>query len=273
MDAAMKKAVEKELKARRIRRKLLAGLLGVVAVLCLGYFGWYTFSAEKEDSAYAEMAKLKGSNILADPTKVNRIEEADPDAPPILPEYATLYNANKRFVGWIKIDGTNIDYPVMQTENNDYYLTHNTSQEEDKNGAIFLDCSCDLIRGNTNWIVYGHHMHSGKMFGTLDNYASEDFYKAHPTFQFDTIYEKGTWQVLYVFRSRVYTQTEITFKYYQFIDAGSEEEFDSAMYEMANMSLYPTGQMAAYGDRLLTLSTCDSYEQYGRFVVVAKKVG
>lgn len=77
---------------------------------------------------------------------------------------------------------------------------------------------------------------------------------------------------MYVFRSRVYKETEIVFKYYQFIDANSEQEFDSYMKEMADMSFYDTGVTAEYGDQLLTLSTCDYQETDGRFVVVAKKV-
>ena len=110
------------------------------------------------------------------------------------------------------------------------------------------------------------------MFGKLDRYESEAFYKDHPIIQFDTIYEKGIYQVMYAFRSRVYSEQEIVFKYYQFIDAVSEQEFDSNMQEMASLSLYDTGVNACYGDRLLTLSTCDYQEKDGRFVVVAKKI-
>ena len=77
---------------------------------------------------------------------------------------------------------------------------------------------------------------------------------------------------MYVFRSKVYKETEIVFKYYQFIDANGEQEFHSYMEEMAALSLYDTGVSAEYGDQLLTLSTCDYQETDGRFVVVAKKI-
>ena len=97
-------------------------------------------------------------------------------------------------------------------------------------------------------------------------------YKKHSTIQFDTIYEKGTYEIMYVFRSKVYSEAEVVFKYYQFIECYSEQEFDSYMKEMAAMSLYDTGVTAKYGDRLLTLSTCDSSQEDGRFVVVAKRV-
>jgi sortase B len=115
-------------------------------------------------------------------------------------------------------------------------------------------------------------MSSGKMFGNLNKYSSEQYYKDHSIIQFDTIYEKGTYQVMYVFRSKIYNEDEITFKYYQFFDASSEQEFNSYMQEMAALALYDTGVTASYGDELLTLSTCDYSEEDGRFVVVAKRI-
>ena len=89
---------------------------------------------------------------------------------------------------------------------------------------------------------------------------------------FDTIYEKGDYLIAYIFRSKVYSEEDVNFKYYQFINANSKQEFDSYMNEMANMSLYDTGVNVEYGDQLLTLSTCDYQESQGRFVVVAKKI-
>ena len=129
-----------------------------------------------------------------------------------------------------------------------------------------------MVRRNTNLIIYGHHMKSGKMFGNLNSYSNEEYGKKHSLIQFDTIYEKGTYEVMYVFRSRIYNEDEVVFKYYQFFDAASETEFNSNMQEMAALSLYDTGVTASYGDELLTLSTCDSSETDGRFVVVAKRV-
>ncbi|WP_419093482.1 class B sortase, partial [Waltera sp.] len=175
-------------------------------------------------------------------------------------------------IGWVKIDDTNIDYPVMQTTDNEYYLDHNLNQEYDKNGSIFMDKDCDVLKPSTNFILYGHHMKSGQMFGSLSLYSDQSYYEKHPCIQFDTIYEKGQYEIMYVFRSRVYSEDEIVFKYYQFIDAQSEQEFDSYMNDMAEMSLYDTGVTASFGDQLLTLSTCDYQEKNGRFVVVAKKV-
>ena len=179
---------------------------------------------------------------------------------------------NKKLIGWVKIADTNIDYPVMQTSDNEYYLDHNLNQEYDRNGSIFMDKDCDVLKPSTNYILYGHHMKSGKMFGKLHLYEKEDYYKKHPYIQFDTIYEEGTYEVMYVFRSRVYQKDEVVFKYYQFFEVATPEEFDSNMNEMKQLSLYDTGVTARYGDKLITLSTCDNSEQDGRFVVVAKKI-
>ena len=274
-DKNMQAVIRDELKKREMRRKLLIILCSVAAVASFIYFGVYYYFADRTESSYASLSGLKGSTTLvagAAPTVTIHYTDEDDIDLEVLEEYQTLYNKNKSLIGWLKIDDTNIDYPVMQTSNNEYYLDHNYNQEYDRNGSLFLDKDCDVVHRNTNLIIYGHHMKSGKMFGNLNKYSSEDYCKKHPTIQFDTIYEKGTYEVMYVFRSRIYNEDEIVFKYYQFLDAASEQEFNSNMQAMAEMSLYDTGVRAGYGDELLTLSTCDNAEADGRFVVVAKKI-
>lgn len=273
-------AVMEELRKRERRRKLTIALCSVAAAGCLGYFGIYSYYNYRTNSTYESLSDLR--NIRASAardasdspvaTPQFTLDEAPPESREVLEEFKILLNKNQKLIGWLKIDDTNIDYPVMQTTDNEYYLDHNLNQEYDKNGSIFMDKDCDILEPSTNLILYGHHMKSGQMFGNLDRYGSEAYYKEHPLIQFDTIYEKGTYQVMYVFRSHVYSEEEIAFKYYQFIDVNSEQEFDSYMQEMAEMSYYDTGVTAQYGDQLLTLSTCDNQEKNGRFVVVAKKI-
>ena len=110
------------------------------------------------------------------------------------------------------------------------------------------------------------------MFGNLVKYEDENFYKNHRIIKFDTIYEHGTYEVMFAFRTSLKTENDISFKYYEFIDANGPEEFNSYMNEMAQMSLYDTGVTAVWGDHLLTLSTCDYAEDNGRFAVVAKRI-
>lgn len=273
----LEREAKRLLKRRERTRRLFIAACGVVAVACVGYFGFYQFMAYRTQSAYDTLSELRErepNTGTQSETKVTVRDEAGEEeiVLTVLDEYSTLYNKNRSLIGWLKIDDTNIDYPVMQSPDADYYLTHNFNQEYDKNGSIFLDPACDIVHRNTNLIIYGHHMRSGKMFGSLDSYSSEKFYEEHKYITFDTIYEKGTYEVMYVFRSRIYNEDEIVFKYYQFIDVDSEQEFYSNMNEMAEMSLYDTGVTAVYGDKLLTLSTCDYREENGRFVVVAKRI-
>lgn len=272
-DASMQLQILSELKKQERKRKMTIFILSILAAACLSYVGVYFYQFEKNKIDYSGLAELKKDIDITDTQASYTITlEEEKEKPPILAKYETLYKKNKKLIGWLKIDDTNIDYPVMQTVNNEYYLDHNFNQEYDKNGSLFLDKDCNAAFPNTNMIIYGHHMKSGKMFGNLNYYSKESYYKEHPRIQFDTIYEEGLYDIMYVFRSRIYNEDEVVFKYYKFLDVNSEDEFYSAMDEMARMSLYDTGVTAAYGDKLITLSTCDSSEEDGRFVVVAKKI-
>lgn len=276
--AVSDEAVQTELKNQEKRRKWTLVACAGVAVLCLGYFGFYLYYNQRTSRDVENLIALKDKEPIpqmmpsSEEFVIHYTEDEEIVVPEVLDEYKNLLNKNKKLIGWIKIDDTNIDYPVMQTSDNEYYLEHNINQEYDKNGTIFMDKDCDVLKPSTNLILYGHHMKSGKMFGGLDKYSDPKYYMSHRYIDFDTIYEKGIYEVMYVFRSRVYSEEEVVFKYYQFIDAVSEREFDSNMNEMAAVSLYDTGVTASYGDRLLTLSTCDYQEKNGRFVVVAKRV-
>lgn len=273
-DEEMQKQILHELHKREVRRKLIIGLSSLVAVFCFGYFGIYYYFNARTSMDYETLASLKGSDVLANAPKANEISlhKTGFQLPDVLDEYKTLYEKNKKLIGWLEIDDTIIDYPVMQTGDNEYYLDHNFNQEYDKNGSLFLDYNCNVYPRSTNMIIYGHHMKSGQMFGQLQKYAKESYGEKHSIIRFDSIYEEAEYQVMYVFRSQVYNEDEFVFKYYQFIDANSEEEFNSYMEEMAGLSLYDTGVTASYGDSLLTLSTCDNSQTDGRFVVVAKRI-
>ncbi len=273
-DKDMQRQIVAVLKKKEQKRKMLIAGCLFMCIVSFGYLGAYYQVSAKSAREFEELAALKEAGAQYRGSTEVKIHLTDDtvETPDILPEYTLVHQKNQRLIGWVKIDDTIVDYPVMQTVNNEYYLDHNFNQEEDRNGCIFMDYQCDVIRGCDNIILYGHHMKSGKMFGTLNKYGKESYYEEHPVIQFDTIYEKGTYQVMYVFRSKVYSEEDVTFKYYQFINAASEKEFNSAMNEMAALSLYDTGVTASYGDQLLTLSTCDYQENKGRFVVVAKKI-
>ena len=189
----------------------------------------------------------------------------------ILEKYKSLYMENGDVAGWLTVEGTKIDYPVMQCGDDEYYLHHDFYGNDSKYGCLYVRGKADLADG-TNVIIYGHNMKDGSMFGDLDLYQSADFCREHSTISFDTLYEQRTYEVIAVFRSQVYDVDEDVFKYYQFYEAHTQEEFDDFYQNIKELSLYDTGVMAQLGDTFLTLSTCAYHVTDGRFVVVAKRV-
>ena len=185
-------------------------------------------------------------------------------------KYIDVYNQNSDFIGWITIDGTKINYPIMQTPNNpDFYLKHSFDKGYSEYGVPYMQENCRLGISD-NCIVYGHHMQDGSMFADLCKYEAQDFYKEHPTFRFDTLGSFGEYEIVCVFKTSVYA--EDGFKYYHFVDAENAEEFNSFISTCKSLELYDTGVRAQYGDKLLTLSTCEYSRTNGRMVVVAKLI-
>ncbi len=191
--------------------------------------------------------------------------------PVMLDKYVNLYRENNDLAGWISIEGMKIDYPVLQNADNEYYLHHDFYGKDSKYGCLYVKNQADVDKG-TNFIIYGHNMKDGSMFGDLDLYQKESFYKEHPRIAFDTLYEERTYDIIAVFRSQVYNAEDDVFKYYQFYEAHTQEEFADFYNNIKALSLYDTGVEAVFGDTFLTLSTCAYHVQDGRFVVVAKRV-
>lgn len=188
----------------------------------------------------------------------------------ILNKYRNLYSENEDVAGWLSVEGTRIDYPVMQCEDDEFYLHHDFYGEESKYGCLYVRERADLDAG-TNFVIYGHNMKDGSMFGDLDLYEQESFYLEHPLISFDTLYEERTYEIVAAFPSQVYDEDAEKFKYYQFYEAETEEEFNEFYENIKALSLYDTGVTAAYGDTFLTLSTCAYHVDDGRFVVVGRK--
>lgn len=191
--------------------------------------------------------------------------------PVMLPEFQELYERNPDIIGWVKIDGTRIDYPVMQNfQDGEYYLNHDFDKKENKNGLPFLD-KRSRINDSDILLIHGHHMKNGLMFTDLMKYKDESFYHEHATFQFSTLYEKAEYEIVSVILSEVYRKSDNVFKYYQTEKAGTSAEFDSYIQNIKELALYDTGVTAQYGDKLIVLSTCEYSTENGRLAVVARK--
>lgn len=195
------------------------------------------------------------------------------DDRPILTEFEDLYNQNNDFVGWLEVVGTDINYPVMQTPNDpEYYLQRDFNKEEDTNGTLFVDYRCDIVNPTTNTIIFGHNMRSGKMFGGLKKYLDYDYYQSHKTIIFKSLYEEQEYEVVGVGLSQVGYSDDDTYKYYEFIDAVTGAELQEFLDNIQSLSVFDETIDITSTDKLLTLSTCNSYKEDGRLFVVAKRV-
>ena len=240
-------------------------LLGAAAFCGFHVYDHYAHQ-NKQTEAFEEIAQ-----------KVEQAQEDESQAPEIplteeesiLPEYGGLFLQNPDMVGWIKVEGTNINYPVMQTPNEpNFYLKHNFEKEYSDLGTPYVQEDCD-IAASDNLVIYGHHIKGQKMFGALEEYKSQSFYEEHKTVQFDTLTQHNEYEVIAVFKTVAYSLEG--FRYYDFVNAENEDEFNAYVEKCKELALYDTGVTAEYGDRLITLSTCEYSAQNGRLVVVARK--
>lgn len=249
-------------------RKVIRVVLFLVFLGIFLYSGWNLASYYLEN--HQQEQTVSGlREQLTETTTPDQVNEEG-----ILLRYAKLYEENPDLVGWLTIEDTPIDYPVMQRKGEEEYYLHRDFYGKDASaGGLFLAEHCDAEKPSDNLIVYGHHMKNGDMFGHLLDYEDEEFYQTHKTFSFDTIRERRVYQVLSVFRTEAYDKEDTAhFRYYDFIDAQNQEDFDAYVEEVARRSQYDTGITAEYGEELLTLSTCAYHTEEGRFVVVAKRV-
>jgi sortase B len=256
------------------KRKSLATL----SALLLIYSLWGIAGGLLEDSrSNVERNALpplgNGTVVSAPLVTAGSPPPAEEQKPEILPGYQKLYQQNPDMVGWVSIEGTSIDYPVMQRSQDDgYYLNHDFEGKKNKNGLPFLDGSCDTQESNI-LLIYGHHMKNGRMFGGLMGYKDESFYNTHPIIRFDTLYEAAEFEVVAVLLSKVYLQTEEGFRYYRLDGTETPDGFERYIQQVQERALYDTGVLARHGDQLLILSTCEYSTKNGRLAVIARKVG
>lgn len=174
---------------------------------------------------------------------------------------------------WIEIADTNINYPVMQGEDNDFYMNHDYKKEYSIRGSIFLDKDYDWSIPSTNLMMYGHNnSKDGTMFADLLKYKEKSFYESHPIIKFTTPEEDAEYEIISTFISRIYYKSEKdVYRWYYFIDAGNEAKYNEYVDNAKKSALYDTGKTAKYGDQLITLVTCEYSYEDGRLAVVARK--
>ena len=279
-------------KARRTAA-LLAAICMIAGVSACGGNETQTTSADAaqtETAAPAETTEPEDTRTTTTTTTAPKVTTTTTTTLPPLPvmeTYEDYYARNSDMRGWIKIDGTPIDYPCVQGADNKYYLTHDFDKNEDRNGACFIDYLCDYSSTRTrpaNTIIYGHNMVQGPSFAKLTTYCPWYYsmfnkslaeYLTAPTITYDTVWEQGTYKVFAAMFVNTQAAHGEVFKYYKQRTIKSAGEFYDYIGRIMDRSQFYTDVDLEYGDELLTLSTC--YYPLGkevdtRFVVFARRV-
>lgn len=195
--------------------------------------------------------------------------ETEPEPAPkeIISSIAELRAAfsNDEIVGYLKIEGTNIDCAVVQAADNEFYLNHDIGKRESVAGSVFMDYENAPGELDKNTVIYGHNMRDGSMFHNMRYYASKAYFEAHPRVMLTTIYEETEWEIFSFY------STDTDFYYIQ-TGFDSAVEFLSLAYAMKEKSMYDTGVTVDVNDKILTLSTCTNLPDDTRYVLNAKLV-
>ncbi len=254
----------------------LVVLLSAVAMIAAHYLQYVRLDREAVVGDDGERKTTDGHVYdLKNQTPTNQ-EINNLPAGTINEKYAALYNENQDFIGWLNVPGTNIDEPVVQTENNDDYLHTNFQGEYEFAGTLFADYEGKITPDGMpqNTIIYGHNMILKYMFAALHNYKVDiDFLKGSPIINFDTLYHNNRYKIISVFLTNIDEDYGEVFHYTRKVYFKNKADFYDYVLECEDRSMYSTGVDIEYGDEFLTLSTCDKDTGLDlRLVVVARKV-
>ncbi len=226
---------------------------------------------------------LYGQDKMSSEKEFRKISESPRDL-------SALYAQNSDLIGWIRIEGTKIDYPVMQTPgDSEYYLHRDFNREYSESGTPFLDASSVAVPRPSadstatldvtwNWLIYGHNMKFGTMFHDLLKYESPEFREKHQTFTFDVYHpetgvtESGEYEIFAVCRARIHTEDSNAFSYYRYAGCTDETTFLEYAEGVRNESIYNTDIMPRFGNQFVTLSTCAYHASEGRFYIVGRRI-
>lgn len=232
--------------------KIIRRIIFIIALLVFigsaGYLGIHYFEGQQTENAFRQLTVDGGHDLAA------------------------LHEQNPDIVGWIKIDDTRVDYPVMWTPDDpEFYLRRNFQKEDSVAGTPFLDAA-STMPGSSNWLIYGHNMKNGTMFHDTLKYEDKAFYDGHKTIHFDTLEGEGLYEIVAVCYTQIYEENAQVFKYYQYASIVDEASFNAYVQGVKALSIYDTGVTPVWGDQLITLSTCEYSVEDGRFIIVARKV-
>ncbi len=239
----------------------LAALLTLI--VSAGYLTHYFLSARKQNNIVKQSRQLWHS-----------ASEQPSDDKPDSALIQAMLEENGDFKAWLTVPGTEIDNPVYQAKDNQFYLTHNQKKQKAAGGALFFGAENVITEDQTdkNLLIYGHKMKNGTMFGTLERLRELPFYQEHPTFTLSTLYHTGTYKIYAVFLLNAEKADDdghiynIARKSFFNID-----DFDSWVAEATERSLLHTGVDVQMTDNIITLVTCAYDFNNARLVVMARE--
>lgn len=241
---------------------LFIGLFGITGLTSIAFLLMYAAQSKQQAHLYSDLAAVRKQDTQQEIASQSSVQ----------PTSRNLYLENSDMVGWILIEDTNIDYPVMQTPADpNYYLKHDFERNYTDYGCPFMQADCDALAPSDNLIIYGHNMKDGSMFADLSKYRSKDFWQSHKTVRFDTARGSCAYEIFAVIHTTVQADATDAFPFYRFVNAVAPEDFADYVSACQSRVLYDTGISAEYGDKLLTLSTCDNITDDGRLLVIAKQ--
>ena len=251
---------QKDWKRGRYKRQAQV-VCAAAGIVCIAAIGVYFLRGAESEKAVDELRDRKEAALGTEDGEETGVVGN------VLPEYQDLFLENPDLVGWVTIEGTSVDYPVMWTpEDPEYYSHRGFDKEDSPNGLLFMDADSMLDAEGGNVIIYGHNMKNGSMFADLLKYEEQEYYQAHPTIRLDTLYEHRDYEIVSVLKTN-----EIEKLPFSFTQPGDSDEAE-VLNNLKQEALYDTGKSAQAGDDLLTLATCDYSSADGRLVVTARRV-
>ena len=198
--------------------------------------------------------------------------EPVPELPPVMLEkYDSLYEQNNDFIGWIRVPGTVIDYPVVHDMTNSYYLEHDFDGNKSATGTIFLGKEAGLLENNRSLSLFGHSMKNGSMFTALKNYKDLDYYKQWPYFEFDSLYEDGQYLIFSVFYMAGNAKDKL-FYYYLTSEFENDDAFMAHVGQIKTRSIFSLPVEVAPDDRLVLMTVCTYETDDLRLVVAGRRL-
>ncbi len=215
-------------------------------------------------------AVLRHNNKEIQGVMQNILDERDVDSE--VYDFELLHEQNPDITAWIVIPGTDINYPICQTDNNDYYLNHNFYKKYSPFGTLFFDCQ-NKIKTSQNLTVYGHSLKNSQMFTNIKKYAKLDFYKKHPIIQLITPDGMVEYKVFAAMVMNAVPQDDNGYLYpFMQTDFTRQRDFIDWIEEAFQRSIIQTPVDILPNDRVITLSTCGYEFKNQRFVVMAREV-